>query len=110
MTTLKALCVKTSPRFNPALPPHVVAHRISKLTTRNLDRAIKKFSDFFYVDNDLHHVIMISEWYNFSLSHSDNYVFIVDNQSEYSEIALSQPDVFQLLIENDNEENTILFL
>ena len=97
-------------RFNPAYPAHVVVVPVKRMTARNLDRAVKKLSEFFMVDNDLEHVIRIAEWYNYELGNSDKYVFCVDMESEYHRISMTEPSSFELFIETENEENTVVVL
>lgn len=98
------------PRFNPALPPHVIAVPMKRMTGKNLDRAIAKLADFFAVDRDLEHVIKIAEWYNYEIANGEDYVFAIDMESAYHQIAMTEPSYFEMFINSDEEENTVVIL
>lgn len=97
-------------RFNPAYPPHVIVVPMKRMTSKHLDHAVKKLSDFFWVDNDLEHVIKIAEWYNYEIGNGDKFVFAIDMESEYHRIAMTEPSAFEMFIHGDEEENTIVIL
>ena len=92
-----------SPKFNPGLSPQVVAHPITKLTTRQLDRAIKRLAKYFNVDNDLEHVVGIAEYWGYSIGNSFKYVFVVEDHSEYSKMAFDSPEMWDLAITSETD-------
>lgn len=97
-------------KFNPGLMPQVVAHPISKLTTRQVDRAVKKFAKYFNVDNDLDHVVGIAEWWGYTMGNSHKYVFVFDEQSEYGKMAFETPEMWDLAISAETDPDAVLII
>jgi hypothetical protein len=94
-------------KFNPMLSPQVVAHPITKLSTRQVDRAIRKFAKYFNVDNTLEDVVAIAEYWGYSVGNSFNYVFLVEDHSEYSKMALETPEMWDLAIASETDSLTV---
>ncbi len=97
-------------KFNPGLQPQLVAHPISRLTTRQLDRAIKRFAKYFNVDNDLEQVVACAEWWGYQIGNSHNYVFMVLENTEYNNIAWSDPEILDLAISAETDTTAVLFI
>ena len=97
-------------KFNPGLSPQVVAHPISKLSTRQVDRAIKRFSKFFGVDNTLEDVVAIAEYWGYSVGNSFNYVFLVEDHSEYAKMAFETPEMWDLAIASETDPTAVLII
>lgn len=97
-------------KFNPGLQPQLVAHKIGKLKRRQLDRAIKRFADYFNVDNDLEHVIACAEWWGYQIGNSHQYVFMVLEDTEYNTIAWSDPQMLDLAISSETDPNAVLII
>lgn len=100
----------TMSKFNPGLMPQIVAHPITKLTTRQLDRAIRKFAKYFNVDNDLDHVVSIAEWWGYTMGNSHKYVFVFDEQSEYGKMAFETPEMWDLAISSETDDQAVLII
>lgn len=99
-----------SKKFNPGLAPQVVAVPITKLTTRQLDRSIKKLAKFFNVDNSLEDVASIGEFHGYSLGSSRKFVFLVEDGSEFSNIAIDNPEIWDLAISSEDEPYAVVVL
>lgn len=97
-------------KFNPGLQPQLVAHKINRLTTRQLDRAIKRFANYFNVDNDLEQVVACAEWWGYQIGNSHNYVFMVLENTEYNNIAWSDPEILDLAISAETDPAAVLFI
>lgn len=97
-------------KFNPALAPQVVAVPITKLTTRQLDRAVKKLAKYFGVDNDLEHVSSIGEFHGYSMGSSRKFVFLVEEDSEFNTIAIDSPEIWDLAISSEDEPYAVVVL
>ena len=95
-------------KFNPGLQPQLVAHKIHRLRTRQLDRAIKRLANYFNVDNDLEQVVACAEWWGYQLGHTERYVFVVLDGTEYNTIAWADPDMLDLAIANETDTNAVL--
>ena len=97
-------------KFNPGMIYQVVAFPITRLSQRNVNKAIKRFSKFFNVDNDIEHVIACAEWWGYTFGNSRRYVFIVEDHSEYSKMAVEHPDIWDLALESETEPETVLII
>jgi hypothetical protein len=97
-------------KFNPGLQPQMVAHKIRRLKTRQLDRAIRRFADYFNVDNDLEEVVACGEWWGYQMGNSHRYVFMVQDGSEYASIAWSDPELLDLAISNETDNRAVLLV
>lgn len=95
-------------KFNPGLQPQLVAHRITKLSTRQLDRAIRRFAQYFNVDNDLEQVVACAEWWGYQVGNSHRYVFMVLEHTEYDSIAWSDPQMLDLAIDTETDPQAVL--
>lgn len=97
-------------KFNPGLAPQVVAVPITKLTSRQLDRAVKKLSAFFGVDNTLEDVASIGEFHGYSMGSSRKFVFLVEDSSEFNTIAIDNPEIWDLAISSEDEPYAVVVL
>lgn len=95
-------------KFNPGMQPQLVAHKITKLTTRQLDRAIKRFATYFNVDNDLEQVIACAEWWGYQVGNSHRYVFMVQEGTEYNTIAWADPEMLDLAISSETDPQAVI--
>lgn len=94
-------------KFNPGLQPQLVAHRIRKLKTRQLDRAVKRFANYFNIDNDLEEVVACAEWWGYQIGNTERYVFMVLEHTEYNDIAWSDPAMLDLAISNETDNRAV---
>lgn len=99
-----------SHKFNPGLMPQVVAHPITRLSTRQVDRAMRKFAKYFNVDNDLEQVVACAEWWGYSVGNSFKYVFLVEDGSEYAKMAFTTPEMWDLAISNETDPQAVLII
>jgi hypothetical protein len=97
-------------KFNPGYSPQVIAVPVSKLTRRNLDKAIKKLATYFNVENDLEQVARIAEYYGYSLATTDRFVFVIEDGSEFSDIAVEHATILELAIREEKDPRTVVIL
>jgi hypothetical protein len=97
-------------KFNPGLPPQLVAVPVRRLNRRNLDKAIKKLSRYFQVENDLEQVARIGEYYGYSLATTDQFVFIVEEGSEFADIAVEHSPILELAIREERDGHAVVIL
>jgi hypothetical protein len=95
------------PKFNVGLQPQVVAHPITKLSKRQLDRSIRKFAKYFNVDNNLESVVACAEWWGYSMGNSFSYVFMLLDGSEYSNMAFESTEMWDLAIASETDPTVV---
>lgn len=95
------------PKFNVGLQPQVVAHPITKLSKRQVDRAVRKFAKYFNVDNNLESVVACAEWWGYSMGNSFKYVFVVMDGSEYSNMAFDTTEMWDLAISSETDPTVV---
>lgn len=97
-------------KFNPGRVSQVVAYPITRLNTRNMNKAIKAFAKFFNVDNDPEEVIACAEWWGYTFGTSRKFVFIVEDGSEFSKMAVQHPEMWDLALSSDHETDSVLLI
>jgi hypothetical protein len=90
--------------------PEVVAVKCKKVTTRNLDKAVRKFAKFFNVDNNLDHVIDFGRMFDMSFGTSDTFVFLVADDSAFDKIAINSPQIFDVAVIEENDRDVVVVL
>ncbi len=97
-------------KFNPARMPEVVAVKCKKITTRNLDKAVRKFARFFNVDSDLDHVIDFGRMFDMTFGTSDTFIFLVSDGSGFDRIAINSPQIFDVAVIEENDHDVVVVL
>lgn len=97
-------------KFNPARIPEVLAVKCTKITRRNLDKAVAKFAKFFNVDADLDHVIDFGRMFDMSFGTSDTFVFLVSDGSAFDKIAINSPQIFDVAVIEENDRDVVVVL
>jgi hypothetical protein len=97
-------------KFNPGRVPQVVAYPITRLNQRNINKAIKAFSKFFNVDNDLEEVVSCAEWWGYTFGSSRKFVFLVEDGSEFAKMAVQAPEIWDLALSTDQETDSVLLI
>ena len=95
------------PKFNVGLQPQVVAVPITKLSKRQVDKAVRKFAKYFNVDNDLESVVACAEWWGYSMGNSFKYIFVVMDGSEYSNMAFDTTEMWDLAISSETDPTVV---
>lgn len=95
------------PKFNVGVQPQVIAHRITKLNKRQLDRAIRKFAKYFNIDNNLEAVVACGEWWGYSMGNSFQHVFVVLDGSEYSKMGFDTTEMWDLAISSETDPTVV---
>lgn len=97
-------------KFNAGLETQFVGVFVKNLKPRYFNRAIRKLTRFFNVDNTLEDLLAVASWYGYSMGTSDTMVFVVADGSEYGEMALLTPSILELSVRNEHDTNVVVVL